>query len=117
MLGPGSFAMQPLSAPPIARPVDPMIVTAPRAEGKGVAMARPVAPPTSAPPNPTLRLDASLGLVVLEFRNLGGEPRTIPSERELDAYRVAARGGANPGTEGPPARSGVGAATAGGADP
>jgi hypothetical protein len=48
--------------------------------------------PAAALPNPTLRLDASLGLVVLEFRDARGESRTIPSQRELDAYREAARG-------------------------
>ncbi|WP_135468364.1 hypothetical protein [Crenalkalicoccus roseus] len=42
-------------------------------------------------PNPTLRLEPSLGLVVLEFRDARGEARTIPSERELEAYRTAAR--------------------------
>ena len=56
--------------------------------GRGVVPALPAA----ALPNPSLRLDASLGLVVLEFRASDGEARTIPSERELEAYRSAARG-------------------------
>jgi hypothetical protein len=51
---------------------------------------------TSAP-NPALRLDPELGLVVLEFRNLRGEEAaTIPTSRELEAYRRAARTGAPP---------------------
>lgn len=59
------------------------------------AQARPggvPVPPASALPNPSLRLDASLGLVVLEFRDADGTARTIPNERELAAYRSAARG-------------------------
>lgn len=68
-----------------------------RLPGRPVAVAD-AAPVVLTAPNPTLRLDASLGLVVLEFRNAGGEPRTIPSQRELDAYRNAARGAA-PGRE------------------
>lgn len=56
-----------------------------------VAPAPAPAPPPSAPrvPNPVLRLDPALGLVVLEFRNRAGELRTIPNERELRAYRQA----------------------------
>lgn len=38
--------------------------------------------------NPRLRLDAALNLVVIEFRTETGEVRdSIPSRRELDAYR------------------------------
>jgi hypothetical protein len=38
--------------------------------------------------NPTLRLDAALGLVVIEFRNDSGAVTTsIPSERQLEAYQ------------------------------
>lgn len=48
-----------------------------------------VAPPQ---PNPRLRLDPALGVVVMEFRSGPGVPaRSIPSERELAAYRAAAR--------------------------
>lgn len=40
-------------------------------------------------PNPSLRLDPGLGLVVLEFRNNRGEiSNSIPSQRVLDAYRT-----------------------------
>ncbi len=39
-------------------------------------------------PNPTLRLDAGLGMVVLEFRDdRGGVKNSIPSQRMLEAYR------------------------------
>jgi hypothetical protein len=38
--------------------------------------------------NPTLRLDAALGLVVIEFRNDSGAVTTsIPSERQIEAYQ------------------------------
>jgi hypothetical protein len=41
-------------------------------------------------PNPNLRLDPALGLVVLEFRDAGGAVEaTIPTRRELEAYRSA----------------------------
>ncbi len=55
---------------------------------------RPLAAATAAP-NPALRLDPEFGLVVLEFGNLQGETTaTIPTGRELEAYRRAARTGA-----------------------
>jgi|GEM_PF-5781013 len=39
-------------------------------------------------PNPTLRLDPGLALVVIEFRDGAGEVRdTIPTQAQLDAYR------------------------------
>jgi hypothetical protein len=62
----------------------------------GEAVAIPAAGP--ALPNPALRLDPGLGIVVLEFRSAHG-PRaeTIPTRRELDAYRSAARAAAPPG--------------------
>ncbi len=42
-------------------------------------------------PNPRLRLDAPLGMVVLEFRSAGGDvANTIPSPRQMAAYRAAA---------------------------
>jgi hypothetical protein len=48
-------------------------------------------PPASASqdyPNPTLRLDSALGLVVIEFRDGGGTvTRSIPSAQQLQAYR------------------------------
>jgi len=57
---------------------------------------RPIASPrtASAPgphPNPSLRLDAGLGMVVLEFRDdTGTVKNTIPSQRILDSYRAQA---------------------------
>jgi hypothetical protein len=43
----------------------------------------------SALPNPTLRLDAALGIVVIEFRNTSGEiANSIPTQQQLEAYRL-----------------------------
>jgi hypothetical protein len=53
----------------------------------------PAVEPAQAPPappvvNPTLRLDAALGLVVIEFRNESGAiTSSIPSERQLHEYQ------------------------------
>lgn len=61
--------------------------------GTGQAAAAPALPAVIAPvtPNPRLRLDGSLGMVVLEFRGSAGEvANTIPSPREIAAYRAAA---------------------------
>ena len=62
------------------------------------------APPSGSPPvvNPALRLDAALGLVVIEFRDASGKlTTTIPSEQQLQAYRTWS--GEHPG---PGARTG-----------
>lgn len=51
-------------------------------------------PPVTSPatPNPRLRLDGSLGMVVIEFRDAVGDvANTIPSPRQIAAYRAAAK--------------------------
>ncbi len=46
------------------------------------------ATPAPGHPNPSLRLDPALGLVVIEFRDESGDvSRSIPSVRQLEAYR------------------------------
>ena len=61
--------------------------------GGKVAASQPVpqleqATSTSPFPNPSLRLDPALGIVVLEFRsNTGAVTTSIPSERQLQAYQ------------------------------
>ena len=48
---------------------------------------QPVASPLPTP-NPTLRLDPALGMVVIEFHNTSGALTTsIPSQRQLAAYQ------------------------------
>jgi hypothetical protein len=61
-------------------------------------------PAGSALPNPTLRLDPGLAMVVIEFRDESGAVRTsIPSQQQLDAYRAWQRSKTGP----PPAAPGV----------
>lgn len=61
--------------------------TRPRATARAAGEAAP--PTVPATPNPSLRLDPALGLVVLEFRDQSGRTATLPTERELAAYRSA----------------------------
>jgi len=83
---------QQLQALRSAEPVLPPSLVARRGEpNPGSVAAAPAAASDPVLPNPQLRLDAALGLVVLEFRDRGGQSRTIPTERELDAYRSSAR--------------------------
>lgn len=53
----------------------------------------PAAPQRQEPPplSPALRVDAALNMLVVEIRDRGGEVvHSIPSPRELDAYRSGA---------------------------
>lgn len=88
------------------------IATAPRPAAVAPAPeAAPPAPPRRAEPapaspaapmlpNPRLRIDAALNIVVLEFRDDGGQiNRTLPSAQEIKAYRD---GAAETGAEPPP---------------
>jgi len=61
-----------------------------RGEARGGEASIPPPPPAPALPNPRMRLDSLLGVVVLEFRDRIGElAHTIPSSRQLAAYRAA----------------------------
>jgi hypothetical protein len=78
-------------------PLRPLMTAAeplrPAPRAAGMARADGAAPPPAAPatPNPRLRLDSSLGMVVIEFRDTAGEvANTIPSQRAIAAYRAAA---------------------------
>lgn len=74
---------------PVA-PIEPARLQ-PREPGDGREV--PAAPAALAPvtPNPRLRLDGSLGMVVIEFRDEAGSVAdTIPSPRVIEAYRAAA---------------------------
>jgi hypothetical protein len=78
------------------------------------AEAPPAAPAPRPPlPNPSLRLEPSLGVVVFEVRDAAGEVvRSVPTERELKAYRTAALRGGEPAASGekpqPPGRQAEG---------
>lgn len=54
-----------------------------------VSQAPPPAPSATPLANPSLVLDPGLGLVVIEFRNNAGTVvNSIPSARQLEAYRA-----------------------------
>jgi|YNPMSStandDraft_1061717.scaffolds.fasta_scaffold19408_2 hypothetical protein len=70
--------------------LDPVAEAGERAARLADAPPRPIEPP-SLRPNPSLSVDPVTGLVVMEFRNLSGEVTgTVPTARELAAYRAAA---------------------------
>ncbi|MCW3476510.1 hypothetical protein [Limobrevibacterium gyesilva] len=51
----------------------------------------------AAKPNPSLRIDPALGLVVIEFRDTDGRvANSIPTEHQLEAYRSHAATQAHP---------------------
>jgi hypothetical protein len=81
---------------------------------KAPAAARPAvagAAHSPAMPNPALRLDPVLGLVVLQFRDDQGEVvATLPTERELAAYRTAGKRAASPAAPQPTAATAPAAA-------
>ncbi len=66
------------------------------ANPRAQAMAAPASqapPPPPIGPNPRLRLDPALGVVVMEFLDSAGQvARSAPSEAQLRAYREAQRG-------------------------
>ena len=79
------------SLSPILAPMSPSLARAPR----GDSLPQPPAGNLATAPlvsNPSMRLDPSLGLVVLEFRNAQGQlDHSLPTQRELDAYHQAGR--------------------------
>jgi hypothetical protein len=61
----------------------------PRLSLSGASVSGPAIAATEPVPNPTLELDAALGLVVIQFRNdSGAVTNSIPSQQQLDAYRL-----------------------------
>jgi hypothetical protein len=77
---------------PATRPAQPVAPVAP-ATPAGAGGAAPSVPML----NPRMRIDTELNLVVLEFRDDAGELRSsIPTPREIDAYRLAAQAGEEP---------------------
>jgi hypothetical protein len=81
----------------IAASVNTRLPRAPAAEASAAshqagAAAEVAAPATPGVPmfNPHMRIEAALNLVVLEFRDADGTVnRSIPSPREIDAYRAS----------------------------
>ena len=58
--------------------------------------APPAVSPEVGPPNPRMRIDRDLGIVVIEFRDsVGRVSVSLPTPRELEAYRAATMFGAD----------------------
>jgi hypothetical protein len=78
-----SSAGAPVASPDRARSSQP----AASATFKAIAPGPP-------PPSPTLRFDPSLGILVIEFHNDAGQvSNSIPTQRQLEAYRTRADAG------------------------
>ncbi len=88
-----SIGAFPPSAPLRPSPgVVSVLAGAPRATAEAEDGAK--SPAARLAPNPLLRVDPTLNIVVLEFRDATGEVRqTMPTERELSSYRAALRRG------------------------
>lgn len=63
--------------------------------GSPAAPTRAAEPPAEpSRPNPSLRLDGELGMVVMEFHSASGAvTASIPTERQLESYRIWERTG------------------------
>lgn len=96
MTSPVGLARPMLASPPpfLERPLQAPAETPPGARhdvAPGGAL-HDAAPPIA--PNPSLRIEPTLGVVVFEVRDGAGEvTRSVPTERELRAYRTAAMRG------------------------
>jgi hypothetical protein len=63
---------------------------------RAAGSAPPPPSPELGPPNPRLRMDRDLGIVVIEFRDASGQVSvSVPTQRELEAYRSAVVYGAD----------------------
>lgn len=70
---------------------------APSVPSAATAPPTPSTPANQPSPNPTLQLDAEVGIVVLEFRNADGAvTNSIPTQQQLDAYRHWQESGVGP---------------------
>jgi hypothetical protein len=93
----------PVAPPDRVRPAQPAASTG--------FEAKPSGPP---PPSPTLRFDAALGILVIEFHNDAGQvANSIPTQQQLEAYRARADAGPQPAPADSAAASSSAAATPG----
>ena len=78
-------------------PQDPLRRSTPLgAGGDVVGSSSMVNLPEIGPPNPRLRLDRDLGMVVIEFRDAAGRlAASLPTSREIEAYRASILFGAD----------------------
>ena len=84
---------------------------------RSIATAAPpdqAAPAPMSSPNPTLELNAALGLVVIEFRNTAGAvTSSIPSQQQLAAYQLWQQAGIGNPPPGSGSSTGSGATVSG----
>lgn len=86
-----SNAIQPLAFAQSAEPVAPVGARGGAGPGFDAAPAQPATTQVRLL-NPALRIDSALGLVVTEFYNDAGiVAASIPTARQLDAYRIYGR--------------------------
>jgi len=78
-------------------PQDSLRRVTPLGAGRDVVGSSSVAgAPEVGPPNPRLRLDRDLGMVVIEFRDAAGRlAASLPTNREIEAYRASILFGAD----------------------
>jgi len=92
-------------APPQEAPRQPVRAAGP---DRVAGAAPPTISPEVGPPNPRLRMDRDLGMVVIEFRDAAGKVSTsLPTERELQAYRASVNYGAELPSDLKPLKSGM----------
>lgn len=100
---------RPMLAGPLPSPLAP-----PERPAPPPASPLPDLPPGMAPPitpNPSLRIEPTIGVVVFEVRDGAGQvTRSVPTERELNAYRTAALRGEDAPDPAPRAAGGPGPA-------
>lgn len=79
---------------PLAAPFFPTRASSPEARSTETPPPATTEPQAPIGPNPRLRLDPGLGVVVLEFVDAADAVvRSLPNEQELRAYRLAQRTG------------------------
>lgn len=80
----------------VIRPTPPVAPIAATSEMRDSTPEVTPAAADTARPNPSLRLDGALGMVIIEFRSESGAvAASIPTERQLEAYRMWERTGSN----------------------
>jgi hypothetical protein len=78
-----------LSIPAVAQPNPGSSAAAPSKPAVAAAPVEQTTPTATDAPNPTLALNAALGLVVIEFRNsTGAVVSSIPTTRQIQAYQA-----------------------------
>ena len=78
-----------LSIPAVAQPNPGSSAAAPSKPAVAAAPVEQTTPTATDAPNPTMALNAALGLVVIEFRNNAGAiTNSIPTVQQMQAYQL-----------------------------